>query len=110
METKFYLSEPWFSLTRQGRKKIDGRPGAKSNFNKLIGSTVTFYNNNNEIKIRIGGVRWYSDIYDYLEREGHDNIFPDTNSLNMAVSIIHREYSDNDITKLGGICALLLEL
>jgi ASC-1-like (ASCH) protein len=70
------VSEPWFSLMKNKKKKIEGRLN-KGTFAELKkGEIVKFVNNNNSFKAKIKKIVKYNTFEDYLSQEGLKRTLP----------------------------------
>ena len=106
-----HVSEPWLAYIKSGVKTVEGR---QMNFNKFLkfmrAKKVRFYNENDEVWVRVVAVHWYNDLYHYLDQEGWENVVPGLNSLDEAIDTYHKFYSDESIHDHGGMCGLKVEL
>ena len=92
-----HLAEPWFSLTKLGIKKCEGRLNKGDFANIEIGDNIIFVNEEfdfkREITVEITCKTIYPIFHDYLEKEGPQHCLPGINSINHGVSIYRRYYS-----------------
>ena len=97
------LSEPWFSLIKLKKKKVEGRLN-KGDFNKIkIGDIIKFTNNefgfNREFNVKIIKISDYDTFRDYLENEKLEKCLPGIESIEEGIKIYHNFYSFNDENK-----------
>lgn len=110
MGRKLHVADPWLYYIIQGKKLIEGRRGSEKQYSKWINKDVTFYNENSSIKVKVIQIRWYPNLYDYLSSEGISNVVSGIDTFENAVKIYHQYYSDDDIIKSGGMCAIIFTL
>ena len=98
------VREPWFSLIKVGKKKVEGRLN-KGLFSKLnIGDTLVFTNNeienlSRECKVKVKNIINYQTFYNYLKTEKLKNCLPGIDNLDDGVSIYYGFYSKADEDK-----------
>jgi ASC-1-like (ASCH) protein len=70
------VSEPWFSLMKNKKKKIEGRLN-KGTFAELQkGEIIKFVNNNSSFKAKIKKIVHYNSFEEYLSQEGLKRTLP----------------------------------
>lgn len=97
------LSEPWFSLIKLKKKRVEGRLN-KGDFNKIkIGDIIKFTNNdfgfNREFNVKITKIYDYDTFRDYLENEKLEKCLPGIESIEEGIKVYHNFYSVNDENK-----------
>ena len=70
------IQEPWFSLIRDGKKKVEGRKGSPKWNNLKAGDTVSFVNNNESFLAKIIGINKYSSLEEFLTTETLSRVLP----------------------------------
>jgi len=109
MEYHLYLNPRPFEAIKKGIKKIEGRVpvGYDKNveFDKYkTGDTITFTNheNNENMKVRVLGVRHYKNVRSMLEAEGTRNVLSSQGSVEEGIESYNslRDYKEG-IKKYG---------
>src|ERR1700744_4295165 len=79
---KIFVNEPWFTLIKNGVKKVEGRPN-KGIFEKIkVGDIIIFQNKDKhtkqmkEVKTEIVTKKIYKNFEDLIEAEKIENILP----------------------------------
>ena len=78
MKYRKHVSEPWFSLIRDGRKTVEGRLN-KGDFAKMnVGDIVEWFTKGKDstIKTRVMRTTPYDNFLEYLETEGVKKTLP----------------------------------
>ncbi len=87
------VSEPWFSLLKNKKKRIEGRLN-KGTFTTLKkGEIIKFINNNDSFKVKIKKIVKYNSFKDYLSQEGLKRTLPNINSIEDGVNIYYKYYT-----------------
>jgi ASC-1-like (ASCH) protein len=102
------VSEPWFSLIKKGRKKIEGRLN-KGTFSELKkGDIIMFKNDNDSCKAKITGIKHYDTFHEYLTMEGLKRTLPGIKTIEEGVNIYYKYYT-KDMEKQFKILAIYIK-
>lgn len=102
-----HLSEPWFSLIKEGTKKVEGRIYKDFWKGLKIGDIITFYNDSNHLDVRVVGLKVYENFQEFLSSEGVENCLPGY-KLEEGLEVYYKIYSKND-EKMFGIVGIHIE-
>lgn len=86
------VSEPWFSLIKQGKKTSEGRL-AKGDFEKMReGDVVIWKNKDKKVRTKIKEIVHYKTIYDMIKGERLKNVLPDAKikTIEQGVKDVYR--------------------
>ena len=87
------VSEPWFSLMKNKKKKIEGRLN-KGTFSELKkGEVIKFVNNNNSFKAKIKKIVKYDTFKQYLSQEGLKRTLPNVKTIDEGCDIYYKYYT-----------------
>ena len=87
------VQEPWFSLIKNKKKKIEGR------LNKGLFATlkkddiVTFVNNNDKFDAKIKKIKKYDTFEEYLSQEGLKRTLPNIKTIKEGCDIYYKYYT-----------------
>jgi ASC-1-like (ASCH) protein len=102
-EYKKYLSEPWFTLIKLGKKKVEGRLNkssfAKMNKGDIIKFTNSDFNMFREFSVIILKKIVYNSFKEYLESETLHRCLPGIDKIDQGVALYHSFYSKQDEKK-----------
>ena len=109
---RMHIADPWYSYILSGIKTVEGRRGRPSKFAAHLASPyfVIFNEEMGEFKAVLRGIRHYETLYDYLKKEGWQNVMPGLSSEGHVIDAYHGFYTDESIVEAGGMCALELQL
>ena len=97
------LSEPWFTLIKIGKKKVEGRLNKNSFAQMNIGDTITFknkdFNLTREFTVTITKKSLYRSFEEYLTTEKLKRCLPGIDNIKDGVAIYHSFYSPQDEKK-----------
>lgn len=97
-------SEPWFSLLKNGEKKVEGRKRTSKWIDIQAGDTVTFRNGKDTFTKRVIGITTYSgenSLRDYLIAEGLDRALPGVTSIDEGERIYLQWSTKEEIAQYG---------
>ena len=101
----YTVNEPWFSLIKQKKKKIEGRLN-KGRYKKIKKGDIMFWtsgtndgNGEEIIKTIVVNIEYYSRFRDYLLMEGIKNTLPGIKTLQEGLDIYYKYYNKSDRTK-----------
>ena len=95
------IKEPWFSLIKNGKKKIEGRLN-KGIFSKLkLQDEIIFENDKKLNNMYVCYLHYYKNYYDLLKMEGVEEVLPNIKSIEKGVDLYHKYYKEEDINKYG---------
>ena len=100
---KKHLSEPWFSLTKVGKKKCEGRLN-KGDFSKIKkGNIIIFENEDFGFKrtamVKVTGIKNYESFESYLKGETIEKCLPGIDILENGKKIYYMYYTKEDEKK-----------
>jgi len=107
---ELHVQDPYLFYIQIGLKIVEGRRGNINKFSHWIGKKVYFFNSERKIPVIVEQIRWYKNLYDYLDAENYKNVIPDAKSIDDAIDIYHRFYSDDNIEKSGGMLAIQIKI
>ncbi len=87
------VSEPWFSLMKNKKKRIEGRLNKGTFATLKKGEIIKFINNNNSFKAKIKKIVKYNTFEEYLSQEGLKRTLPNINSIEDGVNIYYKYYT-----------------
>jgi len=111
---KKHVSEPWFSLIKNGVKTVEGRLN-KGDFAQMKkGDIVVWYSNQpdndqNMVKTRIVNINHYKSFHEYLKAERLKNTLPVIKTIKDGEKIYYQYFSKNDEKKYG-VLAIRMKL
>lgn len=114
---EIHLQEPWFSLVKDGTKKVEGRPN-KGLFAQLnIGDTIIFFNMDKTTRqkrsftCKVVDKKTYDSFEEMLETEGLENVLPirSVRTINDGVSV-YRQWYDEKVEKQFGVIAIHIQI
>jgi ASC-1-like (ASCH) protein len=87
------VSEPWFTLMKSKKKKIEGRlnKGVFATLKK--GDTVKFINNDNHFNAKIKKIVKYDTFKEYLSQEGLKRTLPNIKTIDEGCNIYYKYYT-----------------
>lgn len=83
------VSEPWFSLIRDGIKKVEGRKGSPTWIDIKIGDVI-ISNGKEKFKMKIVGIhKYYGEncLENYLKTEKIENVLPGIGTIEEGMKI-----------------------
>jgi ASC-1-like (ASCH) protein len=101
---KLHLSEPWFTLIALNIKTVEGRKNKLKFKDLTVGDTIQFYNDDfmlRTVETKIVSKTIYSSFREYLIQEGIDRCVPGQPTLNHALSVYYKYYSEEDVADCG---------
>ncbi|AYV82236.1 MAG: hypothetical protein Homavirus19_5 [Homavirus sp.] len=107
------LSEPWFSLIKNGEKKVEGRLN-KGLFERIgVGQQITFFNmdritkQKNTFTCKVVDKKPYDTFEEMLEKEGLQNVLPDRSLKTVQDGVnVYRRWYNETMEKQYGVMAL----
>jgi ASC-1-like (ASCH) protein len=102
-----HVQNPWLDKIISGEKTIEGRKGDVNKFYGMIGKKILLYNDIIRITMTLVAVRHYDTLLNYLRGETL-KVLPGVQTIEEAVDVYHKFYSDHEIELAGGMCALEL--
>lgn len=105
-DNSLQVDDPWLQLIADGQKHVEGRSGPLSKFADWVGKPAQFHNNNLIVRVIVVAVRHYDNLYDYLAGEDWQVVAPHLTSLDETIEAYHEFYSDEDISRRGGMNAI----
>lgn len=87
------VSEPWFSLMKNKKKKIEGRLN-KGTFSELKkGEVIKFVNGENNFIAKIKKIVKYNSFKDYLSQEGLKRTLPNIKTIDEGCNVYYKYYT-----------------
>jgi len=112
-QLQLFIREPWFSLIKDGRKKVEGRKGSFHRYNSWIGNKCLFINPKTEEKIEVivTKVKHYNNLRDYFNDVGVAITAPHLNTVEEAIES-HKlfGYTEEAVESSGGMNALYFDI
>jgi ASC-1-like (ASCH) protein len=105
------VSEPWFTLIKEGRKTVEGRLNKGEFAQMRAGDTIIWTNNDDSFKTKIKSIQKYNTFYEYLEGEGIKSALPvdEVQTVKDGVDVYYKYYTREEEEKYG-VLAVRLEL
>ena len=104
---KKHLSEPWFSLVRDGKKTVEGRLDQGEWSRLKTGSTIEWYNSDSGIKktiqTRVVGILCYLSFESLIKSEGLNNILPSISTIEEGIKVYQKIYGVEPNSTILGI-------
>ena len=97
------IQEPYFTLIKNGRKKIEGCLDKGKAAKLIIGDKIRFTNNNKSIMVRVVNIVKYPSFEDYLIQEGLRRTLPNIDSIKKGVNIYHTFFTPEQEQQYGVI-------
>lgn len=113
---EIHLNEPWFTLTKNCIKNVEGRlnKGIFSRFK--INDQIIFFNfdkatrRRNQLKVTIASLKKYKSFQEMLEAEGLHKVLPDPEIKNISEGVeVYRKWYSPELEKEFGVLAIRLE-
>lgn len=107
---KKHVSEPWFSLIKNGTKTVEGRLN-KGEFSKMKkGDIITWFNDKKTpFRTKILSIKKYKSFEDYLRKERLKNTLPGITRINKGVAIYYKFFT-KEMEKTFGVLAIRLKV
>jgi ASC-1-like (ASCH) protein len=94
------VSEPWFSLMKIGKKKVEGRLNRGDFKNMKKGDIIEWQNDSLGFKrvftTKIKRIRHYDNFKSYLIYESLEKTLPGIDNINDGLNIYYNIYNKND--------------
>ena len=94
------VREPWFSLIKVGKKKVEGRLNKGDFANMNIGDFILFTNNDlgfeRNFTIEIKHISYYDNFQTYLENETLERCLPGIDNIEDGLSVYYKYYKKSD--------------
>jgi ASC-1-like (ASCH) protein len=107
--TRKHLSNPWFSLIKEGTKIYEGRI-CEGYWSKIkIGDKITFYNEDGKDKesynVEIEEISYYKSFKEGIEKVGLEKILPTQKDKNISTAIndVYYQYYTKESEEKYGI-------
>lgn len=92
------VQEPYFSSILSGEKTVEGRLN-KGKFLDLQAGDILKINNEVEYKVLEKNI--YTNFREMIEKEGLSNVIPDKKTVEDALAIYRKFYTEEDELKYG---------
>jgi len=92
------VQEPYFSNILSGEKTVEGRLNKGKFLDLQVGDTLRI---NDEVEYKVLEKNIYPSFREMIEKEGLKNVIPDKNTVEDAVAVYHKFYSEEDEFKYG---------
>ena len=92
------VQEPYFSSILSGEKTVEGRLHKGKYLDLQIGDILKI---NNEVEFNVVGKNVYTTFREMIEGEGLKNVIPDKETVEEAVSVYYKFFSEEDELKYG---------
>jgi ASC-1-like (ASCH) protein len=107
-----YLNEPWFSLIKNGKKKIEGRLNRGMFYKIKKGDIITFKHkaSNASVDVKVTDKKLYKSFEEMINMSGIENVLPNQgfNSTTECVNVYRQWYSIID--ESNGVVGIHVEL
>lgn len=112
---EIHVNEPWFSLIKNGTKKVEGRlnKGQFAYFKE--NDIVTWFNidkqtkQKKEVNTKIIKINKYKTFEEMLTIEGLNNVLPDKNIKTIEDGInVYRQWYNEEMEKQFGVIAIVI--
>lgn len=92
MSDRFHMAEPYFSMIANGSKRYEGRGLNSRMANVSVGSTITLYNEDKSIVVKVVSKKKYDSVEQMLSDVGCENIMPNI-SVEEAIDIYKNKFN-----------------
>ena len=106
-----HVNEPWFSLIRDGVKKVEGRPKKGFFENIKEGDIILFFNidkktkRRQEVKVKVTKIAKYETFEEMLRTEGLGNVLPGERDIMRGVAV-YRQWYDEQVEQQYGVVGI----
>lgn len=104
---KIHVSQPWYSLIKNGKKTVEGRlnKGTFSQINE--GDNIEFFNNelNDSFVAKVNKITKHNSFYDMIQTNGLDKVLPGIENAEKGV-MVYRQYYPEELEKQFGVLAI----
>ncbi len=87
------VSEPWFSLIKNKKKKIEGRLNKGTFATLKKGDIIKFTNNDKSFNVKIRKIVKYNTFEEYLSQEGLKRTLPNIKTIEEGCDIYYKYYT-----------------
>ncbi len=102
--------EPWFSLLRSGKKRVEGRKASARYLAVKVGDMIEFYWGKESFRVRVRAVERYESVEAYLRAVGVEQALPGIKSFETGVEIYHQWTPPEAIAKIGFLAIFVGDL
>lgn len=96
-----HCQEPWFSLLRSGRKRVEGRKNSQKYRLIRPGDFIEFYQGNERFQVRVTKVRRFTTLEEYLQAVTPEGALPGIANFDAAVQTYLQWNTRQEIAKDG---------
>ncbi len=100
------MQEPFFTQTKNGIKKVEGRLNKSKFLEMAIGDEILL---NEEVKLKITNKTIYKTFREMIAFEGVKNVIPDAKNIDEAEAVYYKFYSKED-ESIFGVVAIELRV
>ncbi len=87
------VSDPWFSLLKNKKKRIEGRLNKGSFAELQKGEIIKFVNGGDSFKAKIKKIVKYNTFEEYLSQEGLKRTLPNIKTIEEGCNIYYKYYT-----------------
>lgn len=98
---RLHCEEPYFSLIRNGLKKVEGRKNSPRYQNILPGDVIEFYCGDSSFLAEVTEIKRYKGLTEYLTSVTPEGALPGVQSMEEAIRIYHQWSSEEEILRYG---------
>jgi ASC-1-like (ASCH) protein/mannose-6-phosphate isomerase-like protein (cupin superfamily) len=100
---KVHVSLPWFTLIKEGKKTVEGRPNRKDFAQMKVGDKIEFFNKelNENFMAEITNVSHHKTFEEMIKSNGIDNVLPGIRNLDEGVEVYMQYYNKNIEAEYG---------
>jgi len=109
--SRIHVSEPWFSLIKNGEKTVEGRLN-KGTFSQLKeGDNIEFFNNelNDSFVAKITKITQHNTFYDMIQENGLQNVLPGVENAEKGV-MVYRQYYTEEMENQFKVLAIHIQV
>jgi ASC-1-like (ASCH) protein len=103
-----HCQEPWYSLIKTGKKRVEGRKGSLKNRSIKVNDTILFYCGPDSFLAKVEKIDQFASIEDYLKTVTLSEALPGIHSIEEGIRIYQQWSSPHEIHSLGFLALWLI--
>lgn len=106
---QLHCQEPWFSLLRSGKKKVEGRKNSAKYHTIAVQDTIEFYCDDERFTCTVTALKMFQSIEDYLHTVTFQAALPGIQSFEEAVRI-YQQWNTPEEIEQHGFLAIFIQI
>lgn len=100
---RVHVSLPWYTLIKEGKKTVEGRPNRKDFAQMKVGDRIEFFNKelNENFMVEITNVTHHKSFEEMISSNGIDNVLPGIRNLDEGVQVYMQYYTKEMEAEFG---------